>query len=205
LSNIDLLVQMLNDGRVGELSADYIVRWLGNEDLVAKVRRTIEWRYCNLVRGHDIKNCPNVNTWRNEVSFSPYNLRKACGEIEMDLRILFARRNNLIGQDERTASPLPTSGKIAGITTFRLARAHIIHLSPGCIDCIQRSADRNGIPCDIDSINIKFAVFCGMFFIKKSYSAIPPEIRKEMIYTLTRRHTNQETLGIVFDTIKNLL
>jgi|GEM_PF-2250773 len=199
------LIRDLQEGKIDDRKVEDITAWLRNEEQAVKLVPSIERLYCDLVMAYSIKNCPKVNTWRNELLISHTSLHKTCYEIGMDFRILLARRKNFIGKDKETDSPLPTRGKIAGIVTYRLAKAHILHLGPNCLACIKEAYDKGKTPCYIANINTELAIRCGLYFIDKMYLDIPPEIQNELIYTLSRRHTNQETLGIVFDTIKNLI
>jgi hypothetical protein len=146
---------------------------------------------------------PNIkcnNNWQDILVFSEKALRKACEEIKTDLYVMLARRKKLVGKDEKTGIAMLARGKIAGITTFRLAKAHIIHLSNTCLSCKDTICGSG-----IFTFNYAFAIKCGLHFINKSYNNIPKDIRMELLYTLTNRHTNQETLGIVFDTFKEFV
>jgi len=198
------LIAHLQEGRIDDRRVKDITAWLRNEEQAIKLMPSVERLYNDLVLSYRIKDCPGVDTWRNELLISLSSLRKACYEIEMDFRILLARRGDFIGRDKETDSPRPTRGKIAGITTYRLARAQILHLGPGCLGCIQAAYNKEKPPCYIANINTELAIRCGLYFIDRMYLDIPSEIQNELVYTLSRRHTNQETLGIVFDSIKKL-
>ncbi|GBU29621.1 hypothetical protein R84B8_03194 [Treponema sp. R8-4-B8] len=45
------------------------------------------------------------------------------------------------------------------------------------------------------------AILIGLDYIQKKISDIPVKILDELIYTIKHRHVNQETLGLVFDTL----
>ena len=139
----------------------------------------------------------------SELYFSLKALKAACIDIETDLCIMLARRKDLVGKDKDTNYPKLARGKIAGITTYRLARASIIQMSSTCVSCWD--TEKVKPKCGITIYNTLLAIKCGLHFIQKKYTDIPEEVRKELIYTLNKRHTNQETLGIVFDTIKTLM
>jgi len=115
-----------------------------------------------------------------------YSLREACKEIEKDIRFILERRGALIGSNR------PSLGKIAGIIVFRLSRTHIIHLFEGCASCKYQCASK---------LNHYFAVKCAWEYINISYLRVPQDIRRELLYSLSFRHVNQETLALVFDTI----
>ena len=114
-------------------------------------------------------------------------LKEAINQIKMDLKILYMRRGNLI--DNMRMS----EGKIAGVVVFRLAKAHIIHIHRKCNVCNKKCHSH---------LNILIAIGMGLEYIHKKYTEIIIEIRNELIYTIKNRHVNQETLGLVFDTLK---
>jgi len=193
------IVPLLENREITEAEISQYIHRIKNEKMLKRFSKGIFDKYIELVIGNGPKlGC--TNTWQNQLVFSEKALKKACEEIEIDLCVMLARRKNLVGQDGKTGYAKLARGKIAGITTFRLARAHIIHLSSTCLNC-------KNPPCggDIYTLNSKFAIKCGLHFINKSYNKIPKEICMELLYTLTNRHTNQETLGIIFDTFKNLI
>jgi len=153
-----------------------------------------------LEKDQAVKGC--AKSWPEAVSFFPYALKKACNEIETDIRILFSRRKNLIGIDEKTGISLISIGKVAGVTAYRLAKADIIQLSSCCMDCFQERLEKKEKPCSVSTLNTELAVICGLILIGKKYADIHNDVRNEILYTLINRHTNQETLGVIFDTLK---
>jgi len=114
-------------------------------------------------------------------------LHDAYNEMKDDIFFLIKRRKSLI------TSLKPSFGKIAGVMAFRLAKNHIIHLQEGCASCVK--------PCTVPKLNQVFALRCAWEYIGINYLRVPEEIRKELFYSFTYRHVNQETLGLVFDTI----
>jgi len=113
-----------------------------------------------------------------------YNLKEACEEITKDIGFLLQRRGSLIGR--------PSLGKIAGVIVYRLSRIQIINLFEGCASCQYQCASK---------IGYEFAVKCAWSYINISYLRVPQDLRRELFYSLSHRHVNQETLGLVFDTI----
>jgi len=114
------------------------------------------------------------------------NLGEACKEMIKDIRFILERRGSLIG----TGRPSP--GKIAGVIVYRLSRIQIINLCEGCASCKYQCASK---------IDYEFAVKCAWNYIGIPYLNVPQDLRRELIYSLSHRHVNQETLGLVFDTI----
>jgi len=117
-----------------------------------------------------------------------YSLKEACEEIVKDVRFMIERRGALIG------SGRPSMGKIAGVIVYRLSRSQIIHLYEGCASCEYQCASK---------LNYHFAVKCAWEYINISYLRTPQEIRRELLYSLSLRHVNQETLALVFDIISH--
>jgi len=128
------------------------------------------------------------------LDYEPFNLnfpvlKEAINQIRMDIKILLWRRGNLIGNMRIS------EGKVAGIITFRLAKAHSIHIHRNCNVCQHKCFLR---------VNSVIAIRIGLDYIHKKHTDLPEGIRNELLYTIKHRHTNQETLGLVFDTLKEL-
>jgi len=196
---LSTIISMLEKGEILEADISVFKKRIKDEKMLQRYPRSVYDKYINLIERMGPKlGC--TQTWQDILVFSETALKKACEEIEIDLCVMLARRKNLVGQDKETGYAKLARGKIAGITTFRLARAHIIHLSNKCLSC-------KNPPCGggIYTFNSAFAIKCGLHFINKSFSDIPKDIRMELLYILTNRHTNQETLGIIFDIFKNLI
>jgi hypothetical protein len=118
--------------------------------------------------------------------FDQVNFVRACKDIENDITIILFRRG------QRISASHPSQSKIAGIIAFRLAKSHIIHLSKEVIDCKVR--------CMAD-LNIRMAIECAFNYVNNDYLRVDQELRRELLYTMTSRHMNQETLGLVFEAI----
>ena len=112
-------------------------------------------------------------------------LRKATIEIEKDIKFIIERRKNLIG-DNRLSQ-----GKIAGAIAYRLSKANIFHICVNCLECSNA--------CVVEVFNIFCPLKIALEYIDLKYNNIKSEVRKELIYSMAYRHTNQETLGLVFD------
>lgn len=111
-------------------------------------------------------------------------LRDALEEIALDIRFMVKRRN----LDENI---LP--GKIAGIILFRLVRWNIIGIRHTAL--VEQAEILQLIYL------IPFAV--AINYIDVNFNDVDKIIRTEVLYSLMRRHTNQETLGLVLDTIRH--
>ena len=131
----------------------------------------------------------------SSLPFDPFNinlsvLNEAVAQIKMDIRFVFLRREDLIGNLRIS------EGKVAGIITYRLARAHIINICRTCNDCVKKC---------ISQLNLIIAIRIGFDYIHRKYDDLPDGIRQELSYTMKYRHVNQEMLGLVFDTFNNEL
>ena len=196
---LDSIASMIDKNEILETDIPIYIKRMKDEKLLQRFPKGIFDKYIELVETMGPRlGC--TYTWQNELVISVPALQKACKEIEADLCVMLARRKDLVGKDEKTEYAKLAKGKIAGITTFRLSRAPIIQLSRTCLSC-------KNPPCrgNIATFNTAFAIKCGLHFINKPYNLIPKEIGMELLYTLTSRHTNQETLGIIFDTFKKFL
>jgi hypothetical protein len=126
--------------------------------------------------------------------FDLHSLNLAVDEIAQDIRFIINRRGTLITQDDEGLRI--SRGKIAGVIAFRLSRRQIVHVNDWCLD-----VERCKIRCTT-KMNTEFALQCGTEFIQVCFEKIDKVIQCELFYQLTSRHVNQETLGLVFDTIR---
>lgn len=120
------------------------------------------------------------------IYFSLTGLNDALDEAVKDIEILKHRRKEF----ERF-----TRGKIAGIVVFRLSRWNLINTNSDLL-----LKDRLFL-----KMNYFIALAIGLNYINISYTQINEYVRNEIMYTLMRRHVNQETLGVVFDTLRDKL
>ncbi|HYI73062.1 MAG TPA: hypothetical protein VEX87_25130 [Skermanella sp.] len=125
--------------------------------------------------------CSTVKLGFPHASYSERELRLALDEADVDLAAMFSRRRPVNGI---------SAGKIAGIIAFRLSRFKIVHIDE----------DGQNQPL-IYLIQDLAAIFAVQFLLLRT--KIPELQVLEIAYQLSRRHANQETLGLVFDTIIN--
>ncbi|UEM02204.1 hypothetical protein JL101_019675 [Skermanella rosea] len=126
-----------------------------------------------------INACRTVRLEFSLVSYSERELRLALDEADIDLTALFRRRQPADG-----LSP----GKIAGIIAFRLGRFKIVHV-----------AEQGQGHALIHLIQDLAAIYAVQSVLLRA--DIPGRKVLETAYQMSRRHANQETLGIVFDAI----
>jgi len=149
-------------------------------------------RYCNYVNEFKGVYCEIYKKSASIIDYDPFhinytNLKEAIVQLKMDIHIMFIRRGNLI--DNMRMS----EGKIAGTIVYRLTKNHIIHINRKCNVCKKR--------CFSHTNNL-IAVLIALDYIHKKDTELPISIQNELMYTIKQRHVNQETLGLVFDTLK---
>ncbi|MBF0445695.1 MAG: hypothetical protein HQL68_08895 [Magnetococcales bacterium] len=86
-----------------------------------------------------------------------------------------------------------TRAQLAGILTFRLARYSPI--------AIGRKLNE-----DQHALNINFyaaIAFACKVILGLDASFLPPNVSKDLVHFLSRRHVNQETLGLVFEMVSH--
>ena len=125
----------------------------------------------------------NTGITINDLRISKRALSDALAEAAKDYEILCGRRQNNLGINV---------SKLGGIVVFRLSRAAPIHL---------QGIKPLETPAALE-INYLVAIAIGCkFFLKKNIADLSDNVTRELVYTLVRRHMNQETLGIVFDAV----
>lgn len=117
------------------------------------------------------------------IDFSKRELRLALEEAEIDIEALLRRRSTTYGV---------SIGKIAGVYAYRLSRFDIVHLAEAAYEepeghLIQHVVALNVVKARI--LRVKFG----------------PDRVVELAYQMSRRHANQETLGLCFDILMDRL
>ena len=120
-------------------------------------------------------------------------LGNAAIEAKKDVLFMLERRKDLIGDNGDSKDKRPSQGKISGVIAYRLSKAKIFHLCDICLDKCENTF------CSIKALNIYYPLIVSLDYMGINYHDVPEEIRKEIIYSILYRHTNQETLGLVFD------
>ena len=113
------------------------------------------------------------------IDFSKRELRLALEEAEIDVEALLRRRSAKLGI---------SAGKVAGVYAYRLSRFDIVHLAEAAYEqptshLIQHVVALNVVKHRI--LRIK----------------IGADRVLELAYQMSRRHANQETLGVCFDVL----
>jgi len=173
-----------------------------SEEALSRLESIIRQKYHSYIKSYRsviwptvVSKCPEktafVNCGVSQVNFDIVNLNLAINEILQDVRFITNRRGPLISVNSN-GDLLMSAGKLAGVITYRLAKRQITHSDYRCLKC--------NIRC-VAKLNTQFALQCGVEFIAMQFTDIEPLIQKELFYQLTSRHVNQETLGLIFDTI----
>lgn len=130
-----------------------------------------------------IKVCKSINEIRSvkDIKISTTALYDAIHDIKMDITFIGSRRK----------SKNISKGKVAGVIVYRLSKANIIHT-----DDAELVKSRMFL-----KMNYLISVSVGFNFIKIDTESLDNNTLSEIVYSLARRHVNQETLGLVFDTM----
>ena len=120
---------------------------------------------------------------KDEVHLSEHSLSLALAEARTDLDFMSLRR-----RPDKGISP----AKIAGIITFRLSRFAPINVVGAALE--------NEVALKLNDLSA-FALSLKAILHLDIKDIGSSHISKELHYTLARRHTNQETLGLVFEAL----
>lgn len=125
--------------------------------------------------------CRHFEVDLDEIWISRREFRLALEEAEIDVRALLMRRSPSHGVSE---------GKVAGMYAWRLSRFKIVHLA-------EHLAERSHLHIIQD--------LAALLVVKKCIlrAQVGTERIKELAFQLSRRHANQETLGLCFDVLKD--
>lgn len=90
----------------------------------------------------------------------------------------------------------PSPGKFAGIITYRFSKARLVH-------SIEPALQEDSSFLRLDhQIAVRLGLlYLGMDCIDRSRLE---KVINELIYSLTRRHVNQETIGLIYDSVVDL-
>ena len=129
-------------------------------------------------------------------------LGSALGEAKLDLSFVKQRRG----------VSSPSVGKVAGVLTFRLCRHNIFHLPPNIAELEKFTSFKENVVLlyvlhNIIKVRITDPWLSGSFPDTAANQLMGgkkslPNIVRELRYMLTRRHYNQEILGVLYDTIR---
>ncbi|PWC37410.1 hypothetical protein TSO352_07540 [Azospirillum sp. TSO35-2] len=131
-------------------------------------------------------------------------LESAFREAENDLRFLMLRRG-FRAEDVRTKGV--AEGKVAGMIAFRLLRHRIIHIghTNGRITDSYFGRVQELVVLRLISESILgIAIDKAPFVQPGEGGASKPWLLHELLYLIARRHFNQETLALIFDTAVQL-
>ncbi|MBP2227349.1 hypothetical protein J2847_000629 [Azospirillum agricola] len=134
-----------------------------------------------------------VKAWQipyDAVHVSSRELALALRECQKDLDILLYRRAGTLGPTHEGFDGV-SIGKLAGTLIFRLSRYRIVHVDEKAIE---------SLPLEIHKRVSKLQEVAAFRFICEDILKIkPPRTHPELLYLLSRRHMNQEMLGLTLD------
>lgn len=128
------------------------------------------------------------------VNISSNELALALGEARKDLVIMVTRRISLTSKSGGPEKFDGLSiGKLAGILVFRLSRYRIVHVDTSALDSKNLRALK---------LSSKLQELAALRFASETILKVHPLVwHPELLYVLSRRHINQEMLGVTFDVI----
>lgn len=118
---------------------------------------------------------------KEHVVISNLGMSTVFDEVRADLKALTMRRNFSHGISR---------GKIAGSLAFRLTKTPVLTMTPEVAD-IQETL----------KLPVNVAVALAFELVSANFADWPESLVRELKYFLGKRHSNQESLGICFDTI----
>jgi hypothetical protein len=128
------------------------------------------------------------------INVSANELALALSEARKDLVIMVTRRISLTSKSSGPGKFDGLSiGKLAGILVFRLSRYRIFHVDTSSL-----------APEDLRALKLssKLQELAALRFASETILKVHPLVwHPELLYVLSRRHINQEMLGITFDVI----
>jgi len=162
------------------------------EDFLKQLEEKLKERYFHYRDKTQSKTCEVMNCSIASLKFRAFYfdtalLKGAIDQIKKDIEIIYLRRNMDITKEQIS------EGLIAGVITYRLLKPHIINISSHCVYCSKGKC--------LSHLDINIAIKIGLDYIHRKYPNLHEGIRKELVYTIKHRHLNQETLGLVFDTM----
>jgi hypothetical protein len=128
------------------------------------------------------------------IDVSSHELALALSEARKDLVIMVTRRISLTSKSGGPEKLDGLSvGKLAGILVFRLSRDRIVNVNTSAID-----------PKNLRALKLsnKLQELAALRFASETILKVRPLVwHPELLYVLSRRHINQEMLGVTFDVI----
>lgn len=126
------------------------------------------------------------------VDVSETELALALMECQKDLDILLYRRTGSLGPTHENFDGV-SIGKLAGTLIFRLSRYRIIHVQSDAVSTLPDPIRRR--------VSKLQEVAAFRFICEEILKVRPPRTQPELLYLLSRRHMNQEMLGLTLDVL----
>jgi hypothetical protein len=163
---------------------------LGGDLLPPEVQDDLAASFCEAVSSiADENSLPDTI-----IDVSSHELALALSEARKDLVIMVTRRISLTSKSGGPEKFDGLSvGKLAGILVFRLSRYRIVHVNTSAIDPKYLRALK---------LSSKLQELAALRFASETILKVRPLVwHPELLNVLSRRHINQEMLGVTFDVI----
>jgi len=134
-----------------------------------------------------------VDAWQlphDAIDLSPRELALALTECQKDLDILLYRRTGTLGPAHEDFDGV-SIGKLAGTLIFRLFRYRIVHVIDNAGQGMPEAMRKR--------VNKLQEVVAFRFICEDILKIHPPRTHPELLHLLSRRHLNQEMLGLTLD------
>ena len=158
---------------------------MSQEDLLpARIQDELAILFCDAVA--DIATETGIAD--TAIDINENELALALSEARKDLVIMVTRRMTV----DKPFNGL-SIGKLAGILVFRLSRYRVVHVN---------ATDLPSSDTRIVKIASKLQELAALRFASEAILKVhPKDWHPELLYVLSRRHINQEMLGVTFDVI----
>lgn len=161
------------------MKESFLEKFFGREDWESHTRALLAEKYLEAFKALCLS---QFSEYQGTIAYSEKAVGDATNEAIRDFSIMAYRR--MENNDVK-----PSRGKFAGILTFRFARANAVQSSNP--DLLESSKFLR--------INQLIGIRLGLTYLTLHATDIPAQHLNELLYSLTRRHVNQETLGLIFD------
>lgn len=135
----------------------------------------------------------------SQVTISQSEMKAAFREAENDLQFMLQRRQFSSEDIQKNGV---AAGKIAGMVAFRLLRHRIVHIANSKNRNVGRLQELAVIRLVSDAI-LRIRPDQSPF-TKNIGGTEKPWLLHELLYLIARRHFNQETLALIFETAVNM-
>ena len=134
---------------------------------------------------------------QENIDISYTELSAALREANKDLYAIQARRHQIKGATGQSFKGI-SEGKIAGVLCFRLNRYRIVNIISNNIE----PRNETDLRSDRKAYKIQDAAIISYIIERILRAPLADASLAELLYIFSRRHINQEMLGVVFETMR---